>query len=347
MSRPVGVPKMQYRFLGRSGLRVSVISLGGWLTYGGHVETDLALICIKAAFDVGINFFDFAEGYSGGDSELVMGVAIKEFGWRRNDLVISTKINWGASYGINPVNNVGLSRKHIIEGANNALKRLGLDYVDLIYAHRPDRNTPIEETVRAFNHLINTGKAFYWGTSEWDADEIATAWRYAEKLNLMGPVMEQPQYNMLVRTKVEREFEHLYEEVGLGLTIFSPLKLGILTGKYIDGIPEDSRLETCNDPFVVDLSLRSGNEAWRKEMEMVAKLKPVAQKLGITQASLAMAWVLSNKRVSSAITGASRPEQIHESVKALDAIAKLTPEVLKEIDEILGNKPGVMTRRFG
>ncbi|CAL3972733.1 unnamed protein product [Diplocarpon coronariae] len=346
MSPPAGLPKMQYRFLGRSGLQVSAISLGGWLTYGGHVESDNTFACMKAAYDVGINFFDCAEGYSGGESERVMGQAIKKFGWKRNDLVISTKINWGASHGENPVNNVGLSRKHIIEGTNNALERLGLDYVDLIYAHRPDRNTPIEETVRAFNYLIDTGKAFYWGTSEWNADEIATAWRYADKLNLIGPVMEQPQYNMLARAKVEKEFEHLYEETGLGLTIFSPLKIGILTGKYNDGIPKDSRLGASNDPFVMGMNRRFGDESWKKDIEIVARLKPVAEKLGITQASLAMAWVLSNKNVSSAITGASRPEQVYESVKALDAMAKLTPEVLKEIDEILGNKPEVMIRRF-
>lgn len=216
----------------------------------------------------------------------------------------------------------------------------------MIYAHRPDRNTPIEETVRAFNHIINTGKAFYWGTSEWNADEIATAWRYADKLGLIGPLMEQPQYNMLAREKVEKEFEHLYEEIGLGLTIFSPLKIGILTGKYNDGIPEDSRLGSSNDPFIKRMNERFGDESWKKDIEKVAKLKPVADKLEISQATLAMAWVLKNKNVSSAITGASRPEQIYDSVKALAAVEKLTPEVLKEIDEILGNKPAVMVRRF-
>jgi aryl-alcohol dehydrogenase-like predicted oxidoreductase len=244
------------------------------------------------------------------------------------------------------VNNVGLSRKHIVEGVNLALERLQLDYVDLIYAHRPDRNTPIEETVRAFNHIIDTGKAFYWGTSEWDADEIAQAWRYADKLNLIGPVMEQPGYNMLRREKVEKEYEHLYEQVGLGLTIFSPLKIGILTGKYNDGIPKDSRLGSSTDPIVAMMNEKFGNDDWKKDIEIVAKLKPVADKLDMTQATLAMAWVLKNKNVSSAITGASRPEQIYESVKAIPAAEKLTPEILAEIDEILGNKPEVMTRRF-
>lgn len=216
----------------------------------------------------------------------------------------------------------------------------------MIYAHRPDRNTPIEETVRAFNHLIDVGKALYWGTSEWDADEIATAWRYAEKLNLIGPLMEQPNYNMLVRNKVEKEFAHLYEETGLGLTTFSPLKIGILTGKYNDGIPKDSRLGSSQDDFVQMMNKRVGGDSWKKDIELVKKLKPVAEKLEISQATLAMAWVLKNPRVSSAITGASRPEQIYDSVKALSAVEKLTPEIMNEIDEILGNKPDSMTRRF-
>jgi voltage-dependent potassium channel beta subunit len=346
MAPPSDLPKMEYRFLGRSGLQVSAISLGGWLTYGGHVDNENTFACMKAAYDVGINFFDCAEGYSGGESERVMGQAIKRYGWKRNDLVISTKINWGAAHGDNEVNNVGLSRKHIVEGVNGALERLGLEYVDLIYAHRPDRNTPIEETVRAFNHIINTGKAFYWGTSEWNADEIATAWRYADKLNLIGPVMEQPQYNMLARQKVEKEFEHLYEEVGLGLTIFSPLKIGILTGKYNDGIPKDSRLGSSDDPFVQGMNKRFGDDSWKKDIEVVAKLKPIADKLGITQATLAMAWVLKNKNVSSAITGASRPEQVYESVKAIPAVNLLTSAIMDEIDDILGNKPAAMVRRF-
>lgn len=301
---------------------------------------------MKAAYDVGINFFDCAEQYSGGESEKVMGDAIKKFGWKRNDLVISTKIYWGAAFGDNPVNNVGLSRKHIIEGVNSSLERLGLEYVDLIYAHRADRQTPMEETVRAFNHIINTGKALYWGTSEWTAEEIASAWRYADKLGLIGPVMEQPQYNMLARQKVEGEFERLYEEFGLGLTIFSPLKIGILTGKYNDGIPKDSRLGTSSDNFVKGMNERIGDESWKKDIGTVARLKPIADKLEISQATLAMAWVLHNKNVSSAITGASRPEQVYDIVKSLDAVSKLTPEVMDEIDAILGNKPTALIRRY-
>jgi aryl-alcohol dehydrogenase-like predicted oxidoreductase len=200
--------------------------------------------------------------------------------------------------------------------------------------------------VRAFNHIINTGKAFYWGTSEWTAEEIATAWRYADKLGLIGPVMEQPQYNMLVRQKVEAEFERLYEEVGLGLTIFSPLKIGILTGKYNDGIPKDSRLGSSNDNFVKGMNERVGDDSWKKDIEVVAKLKPIADKLQVSQATLAMGWVLKNKNVSSAITGASRPEQIYETVKSLDVVPKLTPEVLEEIEAILQNKPKLLQRFF-
>lgn len=227
-----------------------------------------------------------------------------------------------------------------------SLERLGLEYVDLIYAHRPDRYTPIEETVRAFNHIINTGKAFYWGTSEWNADEIATAWRYADKLGLIGPLMEQPQYNMMAREKVEKEYEHLYPEIGLGLTIFSPLKGGILTGKYNEGIPEDSRLATSKDQFLLDMRKRFGDDKWQEEIGLVLKLKTIADKLKITQSTLAMAWVLKNKNVSSAITGASRPQQVYDSVAAIPAMEQLTPEVMAEIDEILGNKPAPMTWRF-
>ncbi|KAK7883558.1 hypothetical protein LTR67_011134 [Exophiala xenobiotica] len=340
------LPKMQYRFLGRSGLQVSVISLGGWVTYGGAVGDDIAFECMKAAYDAGINFFDCAEGYAEGKSEITMGKAIKKFGWKRNDLVISTKIYWGGAFGDNPVNNGGLSRKHIIEGTEASLQRLQLDYVDLIYCHRPDRNTPIEETVRAMNYLINTGKAFYWGTSEWNSEEIAMAWACAERLNLIGPVMEQPQYNMLARDKVEREFALLYENYGLGLTIFSPLKTGILTGKYNDGIPEDSRIAKATEGYTTSQRESYGNEEWQKTLTQVKQLKPVADKLGTDQATLALAWVLKNPRVSSAITGASKVEQVWKSVKALELLPKFDDKLMSEIDGILGNKPTTLYRRL-
>jgi len=340
------LPKMQYRYLGRSGLQVSAISIGGWVTYGDAVGDEATFACMKAAYDAGINFFDCAEGYAEGKSEIVMGKAIKHFGWKRNDLVISTKIYWGQAFGDNPVNNGGLSRKHIIEGVAGSLKRLQLDYVDLIYCHRPDRNTPIEETVRAMNHIINTGKAFYWGTSEWNSEEIAMAWAAAERLGLIGPVMEQPEYSMLAREKVEREYALLYEKYGLGLTIFSPLKQGILSGKYNDGIPEDSRLAKAADGYTTSQRESYGDEAWQKTLAQVKKLKPVAEKLDTDQATLALAWVLKNANVSSAITGASKIEQIGKSVRALDLVGKLDDKVMAEIDEILENKPTLPYRRL-
>jgi voltage-dependent potassium channel beta subunit len=338
--------EMEYRFLGRSGLKVSAISLGGWLTYGGHVDREGTYSCMKAAYDCGVNFFDCAEGYAEGESERVMGEAIKKFGWKRNDIVISTKLYWGGAFGNNSVNNVGLSRKHVIEGMAASLERLQLSYVDLIYAHRPDRHTPMEETVRAFNHLISTGQALYWGTSEWNADEIAQAWRYADKLGLIGPVMEQPAYNMLERQKVEGEYAHLYRETGLGLTVFSPLRQGILSGKYKNGIPDDSRFAQKQVDFIAGYWKRTGKEKWEAEVAQVNKLEPIAERLGIKMSVLALAWVLSNKHISSAITGASSEAQVFENVQAVEAYKKLTPEILAEIDDILNNKPPAVQMRY-
>jgi aryl-alcohol dehydrogenase-like predicted oxidoreductase len=228
-----------------------------------------------------------------------------------------------------------------------ALERLQLSYVDLIYAHRPDRQTPMEEIVRAFNHVINSGKAMYWGTSEWNADEIAQAWRYADKLGLIGPLMEQPAYNMLDRVKVEGEFAHLYRESGLGLTVFSPMKQGILSGKYKDGIPDDSRFAQTQVEFIAGYWKRTGKEAFQGMIDQVNKLEPIAQKLGIKQSVLALAWVLKNPNVSSAITGASGQGQVYENMEALAAYKKLTPEIMEEIDTILNNKPPAVTPRFG
>ncbi|KAJ5104424.1 hypothetical protein NUU61_001771 [Penicillium alfredii] len=346
------LPEMQYRFLGRTGLKVSVISLGGWLTYGGHVGNETAFECMKAAYDAGVNFFDTAEVYGGGQSEIVLGQAIKKYGWKQNDLVISTKLYWGAANSANPqnpLNNKGLSRKHIIEGLTQSLQRLDLPYVDIVYAHRPDRDTPTEEIVRGFNHLIDTGKAFYWGTSEWSASEIADAWRVADRLGLVGPVVEQPQYNMLVRERVEREYRWLYEAPhGLGLTVFSPLKGGVLTGKYNDTAapPPGSRLAESQDGYVQNLRKTVGNEVWLRQLEQVAALKPVAKELGVSTAQLALAWILKNPNVSSLITGASRPEQVLDNVCALAVAEKLTPEVLEKIDAVLGNKPVEDRRRL-
>ncbi|UNI20651.1 hypothetical protein JDV02_006721 [Purpureocillium takamizusanense] len=347
MAKPDDIPPMTYRFLGQSGLQVSSISLGGWLTYGGHVDREGTFACMKAAYDCGVNFFDCAEVYAAGESEIVMGEAIKKYGWNRNDLVISTKVYWGAAFGNNPVNNKGLSRKHIVEGVNASLKRLDLEYVDLIYAHRPDRQTPMEETVRAFNHIIDSGKAFYWGTSEWNADEIAQAWRVADRLGLIGPVMEQPAYNMLTREKVEGEFAHLYrpDNGGLGLTVFSPMKQGILSGKYRDGIPEDSRFAQTTVEFIKGYWKRTSKDDWAGIVEQVNRLQPIADRLGIKMSTLALAWVLKNPNVSSAITGASSPEQVYENCRAVAAVDKLTPEVMEEIDGVLNNKPPSVTLR--
>ncbi|KAF2758531.1 voltage-gated potassium channel subunit beta-2 [Pseudovirgaria hyperparasitica] len=344
--RSEALPKMQYRFLGSSGLKVSAISLGGWLTYGGHVDNELAQSCLKAAYDAGINFFDCAEGYGGGESERVMGEAIKKFEWKRNDIVVSTKIYWGAANGELNVNNGGLSRKHIIEGTKASLQRLQLDYVDILYCHRPDRHTPILETVRAMNYIINSGQAFYWGTSMWSADEITRATELAEKHNLIGPIVEQPLYNAFDRERVESEYFHLYKEYGYGLTVFSPLKGGVLTGKYDDGIPEDSRIAKSEDKYIKGLRKEVKTEQWKVTIEKVKKLKVVADKLDTDRAALSMAWVLKNPNVSSAITGASRPEQIGKTVRALGVLPKLTDEIMKEIDEILGSKPEPIVMRF-
>ncbi|KAK0652961.1 NADP-dependent oxidoreductase domain-containing protein [Cercophora newfieldiana] len=313
MSKPEELPEMKYRFLGRSGLQVSAIPLGGWLTYGGHVDREGTYACMKAAYDSGINFFDCAEVYAEGESERVMGEAIKKYGWKRNDLVIATKIYWGTTNSDKKINNVGLSRKHIIEGIEASLERLQLSYVDLVFAHRPDRRTPMEETVRAFNHLINTGKALYWGASEWSPGEIAQAWRYADKLGLIGPLMEQARYNMLERHKVENDFAHLYREHGLGLTAFFPLRFAQTKVEFVAGY----------------WSGQEKSKAWY-----------------LKQSVLALAWVLANPNVSSAITGASNPQQVYENIEAIAAYKKLTPEILAEIDEILNNKPPVIVQRF-
>ncbi|KAM7218724.1 dihydroceramide delta(4)-desaturase [Rhypophila decipiens] len=337
MAKPEGLPPMEYRFLGRSGLQVSAIALGGWLTSGGHVNPESTFNGMKAAYDCGVNFFDCAESYADGELERVMGEAIRKFGWKRNDLVISTKIYWGNAFGEIKANNVGLSRKHVIEGMSMCLESLQLDYVDLIYAHRPDRHAPMEETVRAFNHLIDTGKALYWGTSEWSADEIAQAWRYADKLNLIGPLMEQPQYNMLERSKVESEYVHLCRETGLGITVFSPLKQGILSGKYRDGIPSDSRLAQTKIDRIAGFWKETGKEKFQAIIDQVNRLEPIAQRLGVKMGVLALAWVLQTHT----------PAQIYENMLALEVYKSLTPEIMAEIDDILGNKPPAITKTNG
>ena len=323
---------MEYRHLGSSGLQVSALSLGAWVTYGGQVGEDAAYDCMKAAYDAGVNFFDNAEAYAKGNAEIVMGNVIKKAGWKRSDLVISTKIFWG---GEGP-NDTGLSRKHIVEGANAALTRLQMDYVDLVFCHRPDPQTPIEETVRAMNFLIEQGKAFYWGTSEWSAAQIAEAYGIARREHLIPPQMEQPQYHMFHRERVERELAHLYREIGLGTTIWSPLASGLLTGKYNNGIPAGTRVTMSGYEWLRE---EFEKESTRQNIEKVKRLMPLADELGCTMAQLALAWCLKNPNVSTVITGASRPQQVVENMKALDVVAKLNDDVMARIEKILDNKP--------
>jgi voltage-dependent potassium channel beta subunit len=323
---------MEYRRLGSAGLQVSALSFGSWVTFSTQVDEDDAYEMMKKAFESGVNFFDNAEAYAGGESEILMGKVIERAGWKRSDLVISTKIFWGGS----GPNDKGLSRKHIIEGTEAALKRLRLDYVDLIFAHRPDINTPIEETVRAFNHVINQGKALYWGTSEWSAAQIMEAIAIARREHLILPQMEQPQYNMFHRDTVESEFSHLYDEMGLGTTIWSPLASGLLTGKYNDGIPEGTRASL---PGYEWLRKNFTDEKAIERIHKVGQLIPVAKEIGATMAQLALAWTLKNPNVSTTITGASRVEQVVENLKAIDFVEKLTPDIMEQIENILNNEP--------
>jgi voltage-dependent potassium channel beta subunit len=323
---------MEYRYLGKSGLRVSALSFGSWVTFGAQVDVDQALELMKIAYDAGVNFFDNAEVYSAGEAETIMGKAIKKAGWKRQDLVLSTKIFWG---GDGP-NDKGLSRKHIIEGMEASLKRMEVDYVDLVFAHRPDIHTPIEETVLGFNHLINQGKAFYWGTSEWSAQQIMEAYSIARQEHLIPPLMEQPQYNMLHRDRVEQEYRRLYSEIGLGTTIWSPLASGLLTGKYNNGIPKDSRANLEGYEW---LRKRFTDQETQDQIEKIKQLAGVADNLGCSTAQLAIAWCLLNPNVSTVITGASKPSQVDENMKAIDFVEKITPDVVETIEEILDNKP--------
>jgi voltage-dependent potassium channel beta subunit len=319
---------MNYRRMGKAGIKLSELSYGAWVTFGSPQAEEVQEQCMSAAYDAGINFFDNAEAYGGGQAEVVMGRIIKKRGWRRESLVVSTKLFWG---GRGP-NDVGLSHKRVLEGVNAALRRLQLEYVDLLFCHRPDPDTPIEETVRAMDIVIRQGKAFYWGTSEWSAADILRAEGIARQYGLTPPRMEQPEYNLLRREKVESEFQPLYSELGFGTTTWSPLASGVLTGKYNGGVPAGSRLADPQSAWLKDLVLSP------ERIMKVRSLEPIAKELGCTLAQLAIAWCLKNPHVSSVITGASRPEQVKENLKALHLVPKLTADVMTRIDAIFGKK---------
>jgi len=320
---------MQYRRLGRSGLRVSALSLGSWVTYHNQVDVDAAVEMMAAAHDAGVNFFDNAEAYAGGQSEVVMGQALRRLGWPRLNYVVTSKYFWGLDRQGEAVNRKDtLNRKYLMQAVDGSLQRFGLDFIDVIYCHRPDPNTPVEETARAMNDLIVQGKALYWGTSEWSAADIRAAWELAERHGWHKPIVEQPQYHLFHRRRVEQEYARLYEDLGLGLTTWSPLASGLLTGKYRGGVPAGSRGAMDSMAFLRDgLTDAAKNEA-------VAKLEPIAAELGGTLAQLAIAWVAHNPRVSSVITGASRVEQLKANLGAMALVERLTPEVLARIDAV-------------
>ena len=322
---------MNYRRLGNCGLKVSEISLGSWVTFGSQVAEDVALECMSAAYEAGVNFFDNAEGYARGKAETVMGAAIRKMGWRRSSLVISTKYYWGL--GLGGPNDSGLSRKRLMEGIDGSLARLQMDYVDLIFCHRPDPLTPIEETVRAMHDIVTSGRALYWGVSEWSADQIMQAWQVAERHHLHTPRMEQPQYNLIHRHRVEQEYARLYAELGLGLTIWSPLASGLLSGKYNDGLPTGSRLTLPSLAWLKDEALTPEKLAVARAISVLAK------ELGCTASQLSIAWCLKNPNVSSVITGATRVEQVRENLAALDVVPRLTSEVMERIDALLRTHP--------
>jgi voltage-dependent potassium channel beta subunit len=329
-SLDLGELSMQYRRLGRSGLQVSQLSLGSWVTYGSQVDQGAAIETMSAARDVGVNFFDNAEVYAGGKSEILMGAALKQLNWERGSYIISTKFYWGIAEGPNRKNT--LNRKYLREAIDGSLNRLQLDYVDLVFCHRPDPNTPIEETVWAMHDMIQQGKALYWGTSEWSAAEIVSAWQIADRHHLHKPVMEQPQYNLFHRDRVEQEYARLYEDIGLGLTTWSPLASGVLTGKYADGVPAGSRSTL---PGYEWLQKTVTNPDWIAATE---RLRPISVELGCSLSQLAIAWCASNPHVSTVITGASRTEQVIENMKAIDLIPRLNSDLLTRIDQAVAGK---------
>lgn len=319
---------MLYRRLGKSGVQVSVLSLGSWVTFGQQIGDDVAEALMKKAYESGVNFFDNAEAYANGKSELVMGKILAKMKWPRDTWLVSSKVFWG---GDKP-NQSGLSRKHVIEGCHKALGRLQVDYLDLYFCHRPDPNTPIEETVFAMNDLIRQGKILYWGTSEWSAQELTEAWLVAKENHLVGPTMEQPQYNMFVRDRFEKEYAPLYQRFGLGTTIWSPLASGLLTGKYMDGAPKDARANVEGMGWLSDAL--TGERA-KKRVPTLKALAEIAKELDLSMPRLAIAWCAKNPNVSTVILGASKVSQLEENLMAVDDLEKLTPEVMERIDGVL------------
>ena len=318
--------KMMYRRLGGSGLQLSVLSFGSWVSFDAQLKDDLALECMQTAYDSGCNFFDNAEAYAGGESEAIMGRVLQTMGWPRYSYVLSTKVYWGIHGNVRNMRNT-LNRKYLHHAIDPCLERLQTDFVDLLFCHRPDPNTPIEETVWAMSDLVSQGKVLYWGTSEWSAEEIRSAWEIADKHHLHKPVMEQPQYNMLTRDRVEKEYASLYDDIGLGTTIWSPLASGLLTGKYRDGVPEGSRGALEGYEWLADRLTD------RATLDKVERLRPIADELGCTMAQLALAWCVTNPHVSTVITGASRPSQVADNFGALEVVPKLDKEVLARIDD--------------
>ena len=320
---------MQYRRLGRTGLKLSLLSFGSWVTYHNQVDSKAAVEMMAAAYDAGVNFFDNAEAYAVGQSETVMGQALKQLAWPRLNYVVSSKYFWGLDRQGDSVNRKDtLNRKYLMQAIDGSLKRFGLDHLDIIYCHRPDPHTPVEETVRAMSDIVTQGKALYWGTSEWSAADIRAAWEVADRHGWHKPVVEQPQYHLFHRQRVEREYAPLYEDTGLGLTTWSPLASGLLTGKYASGLPAGSRGAMDNMAF-----LREGLTDAAKNAA-VKKLEPIAAELGASVAQLALAWVAKNPRVSTVITGASKLSQLQSNLGALTALDKLTPDVLARIDAV-------------
>ena len=322
---------MEYRRMGKSGLQLSALSFGSWVTFGSQIQDKTSEQLMQIAYENGVNFFDNAEAYASGKSEEVMGKILNKMNWDRSTFIVSSKVFWG---GDKP-NQKGLMRKHIVEACHAALRRLQVDYLDLFYCHRPDIDTPIAETVWTMHNLIQQGKILYWGTSEWSAQQITEAHLVAEKYNLIGPSMEQPQYNLFERSKLEKEYLPLFENYGMGTTVWSPLASGVLTGKYLKGIPKGSRMEIESLSWIKD-------KVWSPEnQEKVQALHNLASDLGVSLTSMSLAWCLKNPNVSSVILGATKTHQLAENLKSLEVLPKLTTELMEQIDEVMGNKPSL------